>query len=140
RAHDRGAGPGREPAGAGRRRARVPGERRRAVALTLPAGDLALLGPGRDPRAGEPRHPDDAAQREGPRVPRRVPDRDGGGDLSARALDRGARSRGRAAALLRRHDTREGAPHADARIVALALGSAWLQPAVTVSRRAAWSG
>ena len=73
-------------------------DRGRAVALGLPAGDLALLRPGRDPRRAEPRHADDAAQREGARVPRRLPDRDGGGDLPARALDRGAGARGGAAA------------------------------------------
>ena len=49
-------------------------------------------------------------QREGARVPRRLHDRDGGGDLPARALDRGAGRRGGAAPLLRRHDPRDGAP------------------------------
>ena len=102
RADDRGAGPHREPAGARRRRARVHRERAGAVALVVPAGDLALLGPGRDPRRRLARDADDAAQREGPRVPRRVRDRDGGGALPARALDRGAGHRGGAAALLRR--------------------------------------
>ena len=80
--------------------------RGRAVAVGLPAGDLALLRPGRDPRRAEPRHADDPAQREGARVPRRLHDRDGGGDLPARPLDRGAGARGGAAARLRRHDAR----------------------------------
>ena len=79
RADDRGAGPDREPAGARRRRAGVPGNRGRAEPVGLPAGDLALLRPGRDPRRAVARHPDDAPQREGARVPRRLHDRDGGG-------------------------------------------------------------
>ena len=56
-----------------------------------------------------PGHADDAAQREGPRVPRRLHDRHGGGDLPARALDRGELARGGAPPLLRRHDARAGA-------------------------------
>ena len=49
--------------------------------------------------------------------PRRVHRRDGGGDLPARALDRGADGhRGGAAACLRRHDPGDGATHADARL------------------------
>ena len=87
--------------------------RRRADALVVPAGGLALLRPGRDPRRGLARHADDDPQREGARVPRRLPDRHGGGDLPALALDRGAGGRGGAAALLRRHDARDGAADAD---------------------------
>src|SRR5205807_1602635 len=45
RADDRGAGPHREPAGARRRRPRMDGSDGGAVALRLPAGDLALLRP-----------------------------------------------------------------------------------------------
>ena len=98
-------------------RARVRRGRGGAVAERLPAGDLALLGPGRDSRRGRrrPGDADDPAQREGPRVPRRLHDRHGGGDLPARALDRGELARGGAAPLLRRHDARAGAARADAR-------------------------
>ena len=125
-------------AGARLRRARVArAGRRRHDALGLPAGDLALLRPGRDPRRRLARHAHDPPQREGPRVPRRLPDRDGGGDLPALALDRGAGSRGGAAALLRRHDAREGAADADARVVADALRRARPQPAVALPRRGA---
>ena len=49
RANDRGERPDREPRGARRRRARVRRGRRGAIALGLPAGDLAVLRPGRDP-------------------------------------------------------------------------------------------
>ena len=137
RADDRGAGPHREPAGARRRRARVHRERAGAVAVVVPPGDLALLGPGRDPRRRLARDADDAAQREGPRVPRRVRDRDGGGSVPARARDRGAGDRGGAAPLLRRHDARAGAAVSDARVVAHALRQPRLQPAVALPRRAA---
>ena len=67
----------------------------------LPAGDLALLRPGRAARRGGRRRTgdaDDAAQREGARVPRRVHARDGGGHLPARrARSRRTRSRRSAA-------------------------------------------
>ncbi len=99
RAHRRGAGPAREPPGARRRRARVPGDRRRPDPLGVPPADLALLRPGRARRGGRAGDAHDAPQREGPRVPRRVPDRHGGGSLPARALDRGAGARGGAAPL-----------------------------------------
>ena len=102
----------------------------------LPPGDLALLRPGRHPRRGEPRHADDAPQREGPRVPRRLHDRHGGGDLPALALARGGDARGGAAARVRRHDARAGAAHAHARVLALAVGQPQLQPAVALPRRA----
>ena len=92
-----------------------------AVARRLPPGHLARLRPGHDPRRARARHADDAAQREGSRVPRRLHDRDGGGDLPALALDRGAGRRGGAAPLLRRHDARDGASDADAHARALAL-------------------
>ena len=69
--------------------------------------DQDTLGGGRG--AG---HPDDDPQREGPRVPRRLPDRDGGGDLPALPLDRGQRGRGGAATRVRRHDARDGAADA----------------------------
>ena len=88
---------------------------RRAEPLQLPPGDLALLRPGRDPGRAEPRHADDAAQREGARVPRRLHDRDGGGDLPALPLDRGGDARGGAAPRVRGHDARARAADADAR-------------------------
>ena len=81
---------------------RVPPAGGRAVARRLPAGHLARLRPGHDPRRARPRHAHDAAQREGPRVPRGLHDRDGGGHLPALALDRGAGRRGGAPPLLRR--------------------------------------
>ena len=87
----------------------------RAEPVELPPGDLALLRPGRDPRRAEPRHADDAPQREGPRVPGRLHDRDGGGDLPALALASRSKARGGAAARVRRHDARAGAADADAR-------------------------
>ena len=80
-------------------------------------------------RTGVARHADDAPQREGARVRRRVPDRDGGGDLPARPLDRGAGDRGGAAARVRRHDAREGTADADACSDALAVRHARAQPA-----------
>ena len=49
-------------------------------------------------------HADDAAHREGPRVPGRVPGRDGGRRVPAPACDRRSEPGGGAAALLRRHD------------------------------------
>ena len=85
---------------------------RRAEPLDVPPGDLALLRPGRDPRRRLARHADDAPQREGARVPRRLHDRHGGGDLPALALDRGELARGGAAARVRGHDAREGAADA----------------------------
>ena len=103
----------------------------------IPPGDLALLRPGRDPRRAEPRHADDHPQREGPRVQGRVRDRDGGGDLPAHALDRGAGGGGGAAPRLRRDDARRGAPRADPRDLALALGQPHLQPPLALPRRAA---
>ena len=136
-ADDRGAGPAREPPGARLGRARVARAGGRSRALRLPAGDLALLRPGRDPRRGLARDADDPAQREGPRVPRRLHDRDGGGDLPALALDRGAGDRGGAPPLLRRHDPRDGAADAAARLVADALRRPRPQPALALPRRGA---
>ena len=102
----------------------------------VPPGDLARLRPGHDPRRARPRHPHDAAQREGPRVPRRLHDRDGGGDLPALTLDRGAGRRGGAKALLRRHDPRDGAADDDAHPRALAVRATRVQPRVALPRRA----
>ena len=96
-ADGRGARADREPRGVRGRGARVPDDRRRSLALRLPAGDLALLRPGCDRRGVGRRDADDAAQREGPRVPRRVPGRLRGGDLPAlraRSRSRGSRRSG----------------------------------------------
>ncbi len=111
-----------------------------AVAVRLPAGDLARLRPGRAARRRRARHADDPPQREGTRVPRRVRDRARRGRLPAHPLDRGERRRGGAAALLRRHDPGDGAADIDARDGAHAVGTALLQPAVAVPRRAALVG
>ena len=103
-------------------------EREEPTLVVVPAGDLALLRPGRARRRGVARDADDDPQREGARVPRRLRRRGRGGDLPARALDRGQRDRGGAPALLRRHDAREGEADAHARDVALALRPARVQP------------
>ncbi len=97
-ADDRSARADREPRGARRRRARVRRRGAGAVALRLPAGDLAVLRPGRPPRrrgrSGRPGHAADAAQREGARVSRGLHARARGGDLPARrARSRRTRSR-----------------------------------------------
>ena len=139
-ADDRGARPDREPGGARRRRARVQGRAGGADAVGVPAGDLARLRPGRARRRGVARDADDDPQREGARVPRRVPDRDGGGDLPALALDRGQRDRGGAPARLRRHDAGDGEADADPRDGALAVRPPRVQPAVALPRRAAGGG
>ena len=85
----------------------------------------------------EPRHADDAPQRQGPRVSRRLPDRDGGGSLPALALDRGAGGRGGATPRLRRSHACAGTAHAHARELAHAVGLARLQPPEPLPRRAA---
>ena len=78
------------------------------------------------------RHAHDASQREGPRVPGGLHRRARGGDLPERALDRGAGDRGGAPAVLRRHDARDGAPDADARVRTARCGAGRR----TTSRRA----
>ena len=65
---------------------------------------------------------------------------DGGGDLPAHPLDRGAGRRGGAPPRLRRNDPRAGAPRAHPRDLALALGQPDVQPAVALPRRAARGG
>ena len=105
----------REPAGARRRGAGVPPPHGGAVAVRLPAGDLARLRPGRSARRRRARNADDPPQRKGTRVPWRVRDRARRGRLPAHPLDRGERRRGGAAALLRRHDPGDGAADIDAR-------------------------
>ena len=117
-ADDRVARSNREPRGARRCRSRVRLGCTGAVALGLPAGDLAVLRSGRAARRrrrrGRTGHAADPPQRQGPRVPRRVHARSRGRDLPARPLARGELARGGAAALLRRHDAGEGAADLDA--------------------------
>ena len=66
-----------------------------------------------------------------------LPDRDGGGIFPhARSIEEQGIEEERTARV-RRHDACARAAHAHARLVALALGLAWLQPAVALPRRAA---
>ena len=88
---------------------------------------------------GRARDPDDAPQRQGPRVPGRVHDRLRGGRLPALALDRRGQPRGGAAALLRRHHPRAAQALHDLRAHAVAVRSALLQHAVAIPRRDARS-
>ena len=106
RAHDRGAGSDREPPGARQRRRRVRREHRGAVAGGVPAAAGARR---RRRRAGRRRGPgdaDDAAQRQGARVPDRVHHRLRGGGLPALAGAGRRRPGGGASALLRRDHPR----------------------------------
>ncbi len=138
RADDRGAGPHREPRRSSSRVAREWTRAGRGPSLSAFLQEISLYSDQDAIRGdGVARHAHDPPQREGPRVPRRLPDRDGGGDLPALALDRGAGDRGGAAALLRRHDAGEGAADAAARVVADALRRRAPQPAVALPRRAA---
>ena len=107
RAHDRGAGPHREPRGAGRgRRASSTPRAGGRHARRVPAADRAGRRRRQPPRRRGPRDPHDAAQREGPRVPDRLHDRLRGGRLPALALARRGHARGGAPALLRRDHAR----------------------------------
>ena len=116
RADDRGAGPAREPRGARARHAGVRRDGARGrLARRVPAADRAARRRGRDPRRRGPRDADDAAQRQGARVPDRLHHRHGGRDVPALALDRGGQHRGGAPARLRRPDPRDARPHADLR-------------------------
>ena len=141
RAHDRGAGPHREPPGAGRRRARVRrqlGRRARCrCAGRVPPAAVAVFGAGCAARRREHGHLDDAAQRQGPRVPGRVHHRLRGGRVPALAFDRRGQPRGGAAPLLRRHHARGVAPVPDVHPDPLAVRLALLQHALAVPRRAA---
>ena len=85
---------------------------------------------------GVARDADDDPQRKGTRVPRRVPDRHGGGHLPALALDRGQRDRGGAEARVRRYDAGDGEADVDARDGPLALRPPRVQPAVPLPGRA----
>ena len=140
RADDRGPGPAREPRRADHRGPPVRHQhaRGRRHARRVPAADVAGRRRGHDPRRRGPRDADDDAQRQGPRVPDRVHDRDGGGHLPALALDRGQPDRGGAAARVRRPDARDARPHAHVRAPPPVLRRRRrAQPAVAVPRRAA---
>ena len=110
-ARDRRRGHGRCRRRRARRRRRDP--RRARPDAGVPRGDLA----GHRPRRCRPRwraergHADDPAHRQGPRVPRRVPDRARGRRVPARAQPRRPRRARRGAApLLRRHHPGPRAP------------------------------
>ena len=124
---------------ASRRRRRTP---RAGLAGGVPragvAGGRRRLDPRRRRRRG---HPDDAAHREGPRVPGRVPHRLGGRRVPAPAgAGRpGGALRG-AAARLRRHHPRPAAALRLAGADALGVRPAAGQPAVAVPRRGARRG
>ena len=137
RAHDRGAGPDGEPRrSSSRSRASSTRARRgRGHARRLPAADRARRRRRRAPGRRGPRHADDAAQRQGPRVPDRLHDRLRGGGLPALALDRRGRPRGGAPALLRRHHARDAQPHADPRAPAQRLRLGDVRPAEPLPRR-----
>ena len=82
------------------------------------------------------RHADDAAHREGARVPGRVPDRPRGRRVPAHALARRPGRDGRGTpARLRRHHPRPRAAVPVAGAVALGVGCAVVESAVTVPRR-----
>ena len=80
--------------------------RRGRHARRLPAADRAGGRRRHAPRRRGPRDADDAAQREGPRVPDRLHDRLRGGRLPALALARRGHARGGAPPLLRRDHAR----------------------------------
>ena len=104
-------------AGARRGRARVRRRRRRGGRRPLDVflQQIALVADaGHAQRRRGPRHADDAAQRQGPRVPDRLHDRLRGGRLPALALDRRGRARGGAAPLLRRDHAGDARPVPDA--------------------------
>ena len=120
----------------------------------VPRAGLPGERPGRVRRGGLDRHADDAAHREGPRVPGGLRGRDGGRRLPALPLDdRSGRAGGGATPGLRRDHARAAAPVPHARVEPLALRPDELQPAIAVpgrdprvtcwtsrNRRRAWSG
>ena len=89
--------------------------RRGPLAGRVPAADRADRRRRHARRRRGPRHADDAAQRQGPRVPDRVHDRLRGGRVPALARARRGRARGGAAALLRRDHARRARPVPDLR-------------------------
>ena len=107
----------------------------------LPRAGLPRRRRRRDPRhrggrAGGGRHPDDAAHRQGPGVPRRVPHRDGGRHLPAPAQPRRRQgARGGAATGLRGHHPRSRASAPVPRSGPIRLGRTAVQPTVTLPRR-----
>ena len=114
RAHDRGAGPAwrtsQELVEVAREfdAARRAG---RATALDVFLQQVALVADADTRRDDDgPRDADDAAQRQGPRVPDRLHHRLRGGRLPALALDRRGLARGGAAPLLRRDHARDARP------------------------------
>ena len=115
-------------------------EREEPTLVGVPAGDIARLRPGRSGRGRRARDADDDPQREGARVPRCVPDRDGGRHLPALTLDRGQRDRGGAPARVRRHDACDGEVDPDPRNGAFALRPSRVQPPVALHRRAPGRG
>ena len=121
---DRPAGrdPAREPAGAGRGRPRVRGGGRGrrsgpgrsptswSRSRWSPTPTRSRTSPRRAPRPRRRRHADDAAHRQGPGVPGRLPHRPGGRRLPAPAVARRPdRAGGGAPARLRRHHPRAAA-------------------------------
>ena len=129
----------REPRGARLGRARVRKPRAGAVAGRLRRSPVAALRRRRG--AGHARRAhlaDDAAQRQGPRVPDGHPGRARGRPVSPLALERGrGGARGRAPAVLRRHDARAAAARADRRGAAAGLRRVPGERAVALHRRGA---
>ena len=111
RPHRGGRGADREHPGARRGRGRVRAARPDGDLVRLPRVRLARGRAGRVRRGVRQRHPHDAAQREGARVPRRLHHRAGGRRLPALPLDgRPGAARGGAPVDLRRGDPRARAP------------------------------
>ena len=93
-------------------------------------------GEGQADGVGGLRADDDAAQRQGARVPGGVPRRYGGGPVSAPALARRPRRpRGGAAAVLRRHDARHAPPVPELRRAAPAARRGQLRAGVALRAR-----
>ena len=114
----------------------LEGDQEMSPAGGVPGPDLAGRRAGQDPRGGEPGDADVPAQRQGPRVRRRVRDRLRGGRLPALALARGGQRRGGAPARLRRRHPRPRAPLAHLRAPPGAARRRELEPALALSRRA----
>ena len=112
------------------------GERRGGPhARRLPRADRAGLRRRHPHRRPRPRHADDAAQREGPRVPDRLHHRLRGGRLPALALAGRGVARGGAAPLLRRHHPRDARADAHLRAAAHAVRRRELRAAQPLPRR-----